>query len=72
MPTIGIGASVSCDGQILVNDDVLGLYDAFTPKFMRKFANLQDDIGAGAADYRAAVIEGSCPTKDHRVWPKET
>ena len=72
VPTIGIGASVSCDGQILVTDDVLGLYDAFTPKFVRKFANLQDDIGAAAADYRAAVIDGSFPTKDHLFWPKKT
>ena len=72
VPTIGIGASASCDGQILVTDDVLGLYDAFTPKFVRKFANLQDDIGAAAADYRAAVIDGSFPTKDHLFWPKKT
>ena len=72
VPTIGIGASTSCDGQILVTDDVLGLYDAFTPKFVRKFANLQDDIGAAAADYRAAVIDGSFPTKDHLFGPKKT
>ena len=72
VPTIGIGASTSCDGQILVTDDVLGLYDAFTPKFVRKFANLQDDIGAAAADYCAAVIDGSFPTKDHLFWPKKT
>ena len=72
VPTIGIGASVSCDGQILVTEDALGLYDAFTPKFVRKFANLQDDIGAAAADYRAAVIDGSFPTKDHLFWPKKT
>ena len=72
VPTIGIGASASCDGQILVTDDLLGLYDAFTPKFVRKFANLQDDIGAAAANYRAAVIDGSFPTKDHLFWPKKT
>ena len=72
VPTIGIGASTSCDGQILVTEDVLGLYDAFTPKFVRKFANLQDDIGATAADYRAAVIDGNFPTKDHLFWPKKT
>ena len=72
VPTIGIGASVSCDGQILVTEDVLGLYDAFTPKFVRKFTNLQVDIGTVAADYRAAVIDGSFPTKDHLFWPKKT
>ena len=72
VPTIGIGASASCDGQILVTEDLLGLYDAFTPKFVRKFANLQDDIGTAAAGYRAAVIDGSFPTKDHLFWPKKT
>ena len=72
VPTIGIGASASCDGQILVTEDLLGLYDAFTPKFVRKFANLQVDIGTVAADYRAAVIDGSFPTKDHLFWPKKT
>ena len=72
VPTIGIGASTSCDGQILVTEDVLGLYDAFTPKFVRKFANLQVDIGTVVANYRAAVIDGSFPTKDHLFWPKKT
>ena len=38
----------------------------------RKFANLQDDIGAVAVDYRAAVIDGNFPTKNHLFWPKET
>jgi 3-methyl-2-oxobutanoate hydroxymethyltransferase len=71
VPTIGIGASAVCDGQILVTEDVLGLYDVFIPKFVRKFANLQDDISAAAADYRAAVIDGSFPTKDHLFWPKK-
>ena len=65
VPTIGIGASASCDGQILVTEDILGLYDAFTPKFVRKFGNLQEEISAAAADYRKAVIDGSFPTKDH-------
>ncbi|MDC1383199.1 3-methyl-2-oxobutanoate hydroxymethyltransferase [Candidatus Puniceispirillum sp.] len=65
VPTIGIGASAACDGQILVTDDILGLYDAFTPKFVRKFANLQEEIAAAATDYRNAVIDGSFPTKDH-------
>ncbi|NDG37358.1 MAG: 3-methyl-2-oxobutanoate hydroxymethyltransferase, partial [Alphaproteobacteria bacterium] len=54
-----------------VTEDVLGLYDAFTPKFVRKFANLQDDISAAAIGYRAAVIDGSFPTKDHLFWPKK-
>ena len=57
--TIGIGASAACDGQILVTDDMLGLYDAFNPKFVRKFTNLQDEISRAVECYCAAVIDGS-------------
>lgn len=56
VPTIGIGASVDCDGQILVTDDMLGLFD-WTPKFVRKYAQLRAEItraaGAYAEDVRA-------------------
>ena len=69
--TIGIGASATCDGQILVTDDMLGLYDAFTPKFVRKFTNLQDDISSAVECYCAAVIDGSFPAKDHLFLPKK-
>ena len=69
--TIGIGASAACDGQILVTDDMLGLYDAFTPKFVRKFTNLQDEISDAVECYCAAVIEGSFPAKDHLFLPKK-
>ena len=72
IPTIGIGASATCDGQILVTDDMLGLYDSFTPKFVRKFADLQGNIGTAANAYRNAVIEGTFPTSDHLFWPKKT
>ena len=59
VPTIGIGASAACDGQILVTDDMLGLYDGHTPKFVRPFADLKQDIAAAAKAYRAAVIDGT-------------
>ena len=71
VPTIGIGASPACDGQVLVTEDLLGLYDVFTPKFVRKFANLQADISTAAAAYKSAVIDGSFPAKDHLFWPKK-
>jgi 3-methyl-2-oxobutanoate hydroxymethyltransferase len=53
-PTIGIGASAQCDGQILVTDDMLGLFD-WTPKFVRRYANLKLAIQDAAATYAADV-----------------
>jgi 3-methyl-2-oxobutanoate hydroxymethyltransferase len=50
VPTIGIGASAECDGQILVVDDMLGLFD-WTPKFVRRYADLRGEIGRAAAAY---------------------
>lgn len=62
-PTIGIGASPACDGQILVTDDMLGVFD-WTPKFVRKFADLRGDIEAAAKGYSDAVRERSFPGPD--------
>jgi 3-methyl-2-oxobutanoate hydroxymethyltransferase len=53
-PTIGIGASAQCDGQILVTDDMLGLFD-WTPKFVRRYADLKGAIDKAAAGYAADV-----------------
>ena len=53
-PTIGIGASAQCDGQILVTDDLLGLFD-WTPKFVRRYADLKGVVGKAAAEYAADV-----------------
>lgn len=53
-PTIGIGASAQCDGQILVTDDLLGLFD-WTPKFVRRYANLKAVIDKAAGEYAADV-----------------
>lgn len=53
-PTIGIGASAGCDGQILVTDDMLGLFD-WTPKFVRRYADLRGAIGQAAAAYAEDV-----------------
>jgi len=50
VPTIGIGASVGCDGQILVTDDMLGLFD-WTPKFVRRYGDLRGEIGKAVAAY---------------------
>jgi 3-methyl-2-oxobutanoate hydroxymethyltransferase len=53
-PTIGIGASAGCDGQILVTDDMLGLFD-WTPKFVRRYADLRGEIGKAVAGYAEDV-----------------
>ena len=59
-PTIGIGASAQCDGQILVSDDMLGLFD-WTPKFVRRYAALREVVSAAAAAYADDVREGNFP-----------
>ena len=65
IPTIGIGASSSCDGQVLVTDDMLGIFD-WTPKFVRRYADLRTDIDravrAYAADVRARRFPGAAET----------
>ncbi|MDP8916635.1 MAG: 3-methyl-2-oxobutanoate hydroxymethyltransferase [Pseudomonadota bacterium] len=54
IPTIGIGASAACDGQILVTDDLLGMFD-WTPKFVRRYAALREEIGRAAGAYAEDV-----------------
>ena len=60
VPTIGIGASAGCDGQILVTDDMLGLFD-WTPKFVRRYADLKGEIAAAVKAYAADVTARSFP-----------
>src|SRR6185436_12301534 len=65
VPTIGIGASADCDGQVLVAEDMLGLFGAFKPRFVKRYAELADDIAAAAAHYAADVRAGSFPGPDN-------
>jgi 3-methyl-2-oxobutanoate hydroxymethyltransferase len=60
VPTIGIGASAGCDGQILVTDDMLGLFE-WTPKFVRRYADLKGEIGRAVAAYAKDVRERRFP-----------
>ena len=60
VPAIGIGASAGCDGQILVTDDMLGLFD-WTPKFVRRYADLRGEIDRAVAGYAADVRERRFP-----------
>ena len=62
-PTIGIGASAACDGQVLVAEDMLGLFER-TPRFVKRFAAMADLIGEAAATYAADVRERRFPTPD--------
>jgi 3-methyl-2-oxobutanoate hydroxymethyltransferase len=61
IPTIGIGAGPSCDGQVLVFHDVLGLYDGHTPKFVRKYAHIADDMQAALTNFLSDVRSGAFP-----------
>ena len=62
VPVIGIGASPACHGQILVTDDLIGMYDKFTPKFVRKYSTLSDSIDSAVASYREDVLKGDFPS----------
>ena len=65
IPTIGIGAGPDCDGQVLVYQDMLGLYKDFTPKFVKRFADVGQQMDQGVRDYIKAVKDGSFPEPAH-------
>lgn len=65
IPTIGIGAGIHCDGQILVIQDVLGLNVDFLPKFVKKYAELAKQIPAAIGAYATEVREKRFPTDEH-------
>ncbi|WP_299936016.1 3-methyl-2-oxobutanoate hydroxymethyltransferase [uncultured Pelagimonas sp.] len=65
IPTIGIGASAGCDGQILVVDDMIGLFTAFKAKFVKRYANLGEQAEAAFAEYAADVRARTFPAQEH-------
>lgn len=65
VPTIGIGAGAGCDGQVLVYQDMLGMYADFAPKFVKVFANAGEEMKKGFAAYKKEVQEGRFPAAEH-------
>ena len=68
-PVIGIGASPQCDGQVLVTEDMLGLFER-TPRFVKRYDDLASRIGEAAATYAAEVRSRSFPTSEQTYRPK--
>ncbi len=64
IPTIGIGAGNQCDGQILVYQDLLGMFSDFTPKFVKKYANVGEIMKEAFKEYKNEVHSGVCPAKE--------
>ena len=71
IPAIGIGAGVKCDGQVLVTYDLLGLFERFTPKFVKKYINLSALIAKAIEDFKLEVAEEKFPGKEHSFTIKE-
>ncbi len=71
IPLIGIGASPSCHGQILVTDDLIGLYEDFTPKFVKQYANVRSIIQEAAQAFAEDVISERFPEESHCFWPSK-
>lgn len=65
VPTIGIGASPDCDGQILVTEDALGLFAGFLPKFVKRYAELGEEVSVAVASYAADVRARRFPATEH-------
>jgi 3-methyl-2-oxobutanoate hydroxymethyltransferase len=65
IPTIGIGAGAHCDGQVLVLHDMLGLFDDFTPKFVKRYADLKAAVNGAVKDYIGEVKSRKFPAEEH-------
>lgn len=72
IPTIGIGAGVGCDGQVLVFHDLIGLFDRFTPKFVRRYANVNEVIASSLSTFAQEVSSGTFPADEHTYSIEES
>ena len=64
IPAIGIGAGPDCDGQVLVSHDMLGIFDQFKPKFVRRYAELATEMRRAFRNYSKDVKSGNFPSQD--------
>jgi 3-methyl-2-oxobutanoate hydroxymethyltransferase len=71
IPTIGIGAGIHCDGQVLVINDLLGLFERYTPKFVKKYANLSPLILEAVENFKNEVLQEKFPGPQHSFMIKE-
>ena len=71
IPTIGIGAGKNCDGQVLVYHDLVGLFERFTPKFVKQYVNLAPKVKEALIQYKREVEEGAFPGPEHTFSMKE-
>lgn len=67
IPTLGIGAGIGCDGQVLVTHDLLGLFDRFTPKFVKKYADFHGEMQRAFGEFIQDVHTRSFPSTEHSV-----
>ena len=65
IPVYSIGAGIEADGQLMISSDVVGVFQAFTPKFVKKYENLADKTVKAFSDYREDVIKGNFPAPEH-------
>jgi 3-methyl-2-oxobutanoate hydroxymethyltransferase len=70
VPTIGIGAGADCDGQVLVIHDMVGLFDRFTPKFVKQYARINETVAQAIAAYKRDVQDGRFPETHHSFGMK--
>jgi 3-methyl-2-oxobutanoate hydroxymethyltransferase len=71
IPTLGIGAGIHCDGQVMVFHDMVGLFDKFTPKFVKKYVNLSENIVSALTEFKEDVKSGKFPEEQHSFTIKE-
>ena len=67
IPTVGIGAGIGCDGQVLVTHDLLGLFDRFTPRFVKKYADLHGEMRRAFTEYMEDVESRNFPGEEHSI-----